>query len=181
MSMRVISIAVYLNVSVSRSRERCRSAERMRTLNWSQLTLRPSTLWVWEWFLSPFTWCICEQVARTVSFRGENAYIEQEPVNIETQYSMSMRVISIAVYLNVSVSRSRARCRSAERMRTLNWSQLTLGPSTLWVWEWSLPPTMVSSSTPLTTGRLRWATQQIYCPRIGQFKNNYSLALFNKI
>ena len=39
---------------------------------------------------------MCEQVARTVSFRGENAYIELEPVNIETQYSMSMRVKSTA-------------------------------------------------------------------------------------
>ena len=40
--------------------------------------------------------CICEQVARTVSFRGDNAYIELDPVNIETKYSMSMRVKSTA-------------------------------------------------------------------------------------
>lgn len=37
---------------------------------------------------------ICEQIARTVSFSGENAYIEMDPISIESQYSMSMRVKS---------------------------------------------------------------------------------------
>ena len=35
---------------------------------------------------------VCEQIARTVSFYGENAYIMMDPVSVDSQYSMSMRL-----------------------------------------------------------------------------------------